>query len=207
MNYEKLLDYAKTYYAFTLDRRNHLFKKSFSTFNGFILFISVGSLFIIFNFLIDGYYGYRLFESHIYYLIIVSYGTLIISFILLYLINHVKSTDLMTPQNLLKKEPMISVEEILKRYPLVPLDTLNMDEKAYLTLIHEYDKKNHYLHINIDQIEKLYTLLFIFLALCSTLMITVFILMMQYVWFLIIFIHTPNPLGVYLLYDKIILYE
>ena len=178
MNYEKLLDYAKSYYEFVFRKKENYIKKIYVTFMSFMLFLSLIMSIIIFLYFLGEIRNDSPYHSSINALLIAILFMMFASFIFFYFIVRDKSTGLMNPETVIKNQMFVSPQDIIKRYPNVALDSMNLDEKSCLELIHEYDKKSQFVNLMLEDVNKLYNGLFMLLSITMILTITLLILIL-----------------------------
>ena len=177
MDYEKLLDYAKSYYEHVLTRKESFLRRVYVTFVAFVIFLSVIIPISLFFFLIDRLNDENDYNQTVIVLLITVFFMIFVSFVLFYLTIRDQSTGLLSPDKVINHQTMISGEEILKRYPNIQFSTMNLDEKSLIELIHEYDRKSQFVKINMEELNKMYNGLFFLLMTTTLLMITILIIL------------------------------
>lgn len=178
LNYELLLDYAKSYYEYALEKKENYMKKIYVTFIAFIVFLSLAIPLAIFFYMLEGLNHEDNLNLTVYALMISILFIILISFMIFYIIAHIKSKNLISPDTIIKQPSIVGVEDMMRKYPNINLDKLNLDEKSYLELIYEYNKKSQSIHFDIDRLYKLYNVIFMLLSIAMTLMIATLIILM-----------------------------
>jgi hypothetical protein len=177
MDYEKLLDYAKSYYQHALNKKDMVIKKIYVTFFSFIIFFSGFIPISLFLYVVDRLENQNNYSKTIYTLMIVAFFMIVASFIYFFFIVRDKSGELTGPESLMK-QPMLSVQDVIKKYPNIKFDDMNLDDKTSLEFIHEYNRKSQFVDIKIEELHRLYNGLFILLSLTLILMIAILIILM-----------------------------